>query len=194
MDGPSFSSLLDLKDETLGSVKTIPSIQLKSGRQQSIEYSFLFFPDDASISFFWSSSQSQTVKLFSDPDSEQQILWACIWPVNVINNLWTAPLHFSMINLNVIFQPLVCRLCVLLSTYSSSGMRIWAELSGLLSSEPRLARMMEAWIKWEQITSKLSDLVQIHSHLYILPATVLDFLSFIHLLNFINLNPFWKAL
>ena len=28
----------------------------------------------------------------------------------------------------------------------------------------------------------------------ILLATVLDFLSFIHLLNFINLNPFWKAL
>ena len=163
------SSLLDLKDETLGSVKTIPSIQLKSGRQQSIEYSFLFFPDDASISFFWSSSQSQTVKLFSDPDSEQQILCACIWPVNVINIYISTFMNIPSALFNDQFE----------CNFSASGVQIVRVVIHLfLLRDENMswiiwiielraqAHMMEAWIQWDQITSKLSDLVQIHSHLY----------------------------
>ena len=123
-------------------------------------------PDKLLVLF---SSLCQTVKLFSNPDSEQQIIWACIWPIDV-NNICIyeqphAPLHFSMINLNVIFHPLsgsalqivlvVIHLFLLRDENMSWGWIIWIIE---LRAGADCARMMEAWIHSEQITSKVSDL------------------------------------
>ena len=151
-------------------------------------------PDKLLVLF---SSLCQTVKLFSNPDSEQQIIWACIWPIDV-NNICIyeqphAPLHFSMINLNVIFHPLsgsalqIVLVVIQLFLLRDENLRIWAEaeLSGLLSSE--LGLTVPAWWRHEYTHSRLHQKCQTYSDTFalIMLTTAIDFLSLILYIDFL---------
>ena len=163
-----------------GRWKQFKVFKLKAGRQKKVHWRYLIFflmPDKLLVLL---SSLCQTVKLFSNPDmTVNSRLYGLVFDqlTSTIYSFMNSPTRHFTFQWSVwmwfftLWVEVLCRLCLLLSTYSSSGMRISEyelrlnDLDYWAQSWADCARMMEAWIHCEQITSKVSDLFQIRSHL-----------------------------